>query len=408
MKTYQKPHTNMSNEKVKAGFADLVAFDEVEAQLSSVRQEYQGLRINGPADKDGYAIVRKAWQNLRDIRLSAEKLHKVLKADALAYGKACDARLRQIKDALTPMEDDFYEQWKAEDTRKEREAAEAIARAEAERKARIQSRENALYAIGMAWTGSAFASQLPGVSDISRAQVDGLDDDPFAAALTVLKAQVEVAQRQAAEEEARRVEAERKVQEEADRLEAQRAELERVQKELAEREAKVNATIESTRAAELAALGAIAYEYPADPLRQYDDDQWAEEVRQVKVLVDRRVAEEREAAARAEAEAKQRAEREAKDREEREARIAAEAAQKERERIAAEEQRKAEAEAERVRMLGDAGAIQKAISDLVLLENYCHSAELKSAVSAQGMAKALEHLHKAYAELKEVAKSIAA
>ena len=47
--------------------------------------------------------------------------------------------------------------------------------------------------------------------------------------------------------------------------------------------------------------------------------QWAEEVRQVKVLVDRRGFEEREAAARAEVEAKQRAERRGRASEEREA-----------------------------------------------------------------------------------------
>lgn len=355
---------------------DLAPFDAVEAQIGRYREQYQGLKINGPADKDGYKMVHAAWQELRNARLSAEKLHKELKADALKFGKACDARLAQIKDGIKPMEDDFYAQWKAEDTRKEREAEEARERAEQERKAKVEARESALYSLGMGWNGSAFAHRLQGVGAVSRAQVDGLDDAPFAELIDSLTAEVSEANRVAAEAEHARAEAERKAKEEAERIEAQRKEQEAKDRELKEREDRLNRQVETARENELIALGARPIEHPAIPFHAYSDAEWASEIEAAKMVVEARIAEEKAEAERREKEAKEHAEREAKERKEREQRIAAEAAQNERDRIEAERQRKAEEDAERIRQAGDAGYLEAMAAHL---EAMPWPAELKSA-----------------------------
>ena len=322
---------------------DLAPFDAVDAAIAKVKEQYAGLKINGPADKDGYKMVHGAWQHVRGIRLDAEKLHKALGEDAIKYKRALDARLRQVKEGLKPIEDDLYEQWKAEDTRKEREAEEARVRAAEEAKRRIEQRRSMLFSLGLTWNGAAYSHPLHGVPEIAETQVTGLDDGPFTALVAEIGEAVSVAK-------ARKAEAERKAKEEADRIAAAQAELDRKAKELAEQEAAMQARmaamqakVEEARTNEVAATGANGMEAPVKPYAQYGEADWTARIEVLKITVAARKEKEAEAAAKAE-----------EDRKAHEERIRAEAVEAERKRAEAAKEAEAKAEAERVARMSDA------------------------------------------------------
>ena len=363
---------------------DLAPFDAVAAKIEAIKKEYAGLKINGPADKDGYKMVHAAGQNLKDTRIGAEKLHKELKADALAYGRACDARLKQVVEALKPMEDDFYSQWKAEDTRKEREAAEAKAAAEAAIAARHEARKTSLFAIGLTWNGQNYSSALPDVPAVSEAQVTGLEDGPFDELLEVCTMAVAKAKAEQQRQQEAIAEQARKDKEERERHAAIAAENERKAAEIAAKERAINERVERSRENELLAIGLLPIEHPEIPFHAYTDEQWAMELQRAKAVVAERLQREKVAAERAEEERKAREQREAQDREAREKRIAEEAAQAERDRIEAEAKQRKEEEEERIRRAGDVGALKAVIAHL---EAMPWPTGLKSSIAKQTLAK---------------------
>jgi hypothetical protein len=365
---------------------DLAPFDAVEAEIAKVREEYRDLKINGPDDKDGYMIVRKAWQHLRDIRLNAEKLHKAISEDAKIFKQACDARLRQVKNGVEPMEEDFYAQWKAEDTRKEREKEEARLKAEQEAKARIEARKAVLYSLGMAWNGTAYVHSLPNVGTVTEAQVTGLNDEPFAEMVAHLGGYVSAAKEVAAKEAEARIEAQRIAKEEADKQAAIKAENDRKTKEIEAREAAMNAKVEEVRTNEIKAIGANGIEAPMRPYAIYTEEHWTEEIDRTKAKVAARLQ--------AEETAKQQAEMERVAREEK---IRAEAANTERMRLEKEAKDKAEAEQERLRQAGDKGVIENLRNCLQTTMELMESAEVSSAIAKHGLTKAQGHLSDAIA-----------
>lgn len=345
----------MSTEVQKQIMNGLAPFDKVDQQVVSLQEEYRDLKINGPDDRDGYEIVKNAWRHLREVRLGAEKLHRELKADALAYSKACDARLRQIKDGLTPMEDDFHAQWKAEDTRKEREAEEARVREAAERAAKWEARKKELFALGMTWNGQTYASRYPGIDEVSEAMVKEASDEVWSAKVEAITAKTDnarSAERKAKEEADRKAE-ELRAQEAA--LNAQREEQERKARELEAKQRELEAGTNEARLNELRAIGAVqGTDYRTCNSELHTVENWPGAIEAVKASVAARKERERiEADERAKADAERMA-RERKEQEAREKAIAEDAARKERERIEAERLAKQEAEQERMAKLGDA------------------------------------------------------
>ncbi len=353
--------------------ADLRALQDVLTPIVRLRTSIVRICKKG---REHANMVSRAW-------ITAEKHHV--------------AEVLKIEDQLTAYKDE----WNAA---KEREKAEE----EAEAKRIIQERYAALEAIGMTRRAATPDAPERYVIGMYAAPLEMIDtaDAPTWDAIVEKATSIANAQRKVEEEQRAREEAEAKARkEEAERLEAQRKEQERKEAELKAREDALNAQTNEARMNELLAIGGNAVDamviHTLHNLSAEEFTALKESVRGTAEAMRRRAEQEAQ-------EAKERAEREANERAEREQRIAAEAAQKERERITAEEQRKAEAEAERVRQLGDAGAIRKAINELVSVENYCHRAELKSAVAAQGMAKARQHINLAIAELNALAESIAA
>lgn len=371
---------------------DLAPFDAVEAEIAKVKEEYQGLKINGPDDKDGYKMVHSAWQHVRGIRLGAEKLHGAISEDAKVFKQACDARLRQVKNGLASMEEDFYAQWKAEDTRKEREKEEARLKAEQEAAQRIEARKGMLYSMGLTWNGAAYAHAL-NVGTISEGEVTGLDDGPFAEMVAEIGERLSEAKEVAAKQEAARLEAERIAKEEAAKqaaiaaenerrakeLEAQQAAMEaesqRKANEIAAREAAMNAKVEDARANELKAIGANGLEVPMRPYAQYTDEQWTAHIESSTTKVAARQKAEAEAAAKAEQERKWKEEE-----------IRAKAVADEQARVARAAKETEEIEAERLRQAGDKGAVEAILSGLTQLQEIISKVTLKSAKTKAKMA----------------------
>lgn len=386
---------------------DLAPFDAVEAEIAKVKEEYHGLKINGPEDKDGYKVVHSAWQHVRSIRLHAEKLHKQVSEDAKIFKQACDAKLRQVKDGLAPMEEDFYAQWKAEDTRKEREKEEARLKAEQEAAQRIEARKGMLYSMGLTWNGASYGHILPNSGTITEAEVTGLDDGPFAEMVAEIGERLSEAKEVAAKQEAARLEAERIAKEEAAKqaaiaaenerrakeLQAQQAamqaEAQRKASELAAREAAMNAKVEEVRTNEVKAIGAIGTEGPPRPYHLFTDMEWLADMEGLKHIVAARKKAEAEAAAKAE-----------QDRKANEEAIRAKAVADEQARAAKAEAEAKEAEAERLRQAGDKGAIEAILSGLTQLQDIIGKVTLKSNKTKAKMAHVAGFLDQAVKELK--------
>lgn len=190
-------------------------------------------------------MVSKAW-------IAAEKLH-------VAEVSKVEAKL-----------DAYKQEWKEAQER-------AKAEEEAEAKRIINERFAALEGLGMVRrVATADKPERYEVGDVS-VSIDTIETCDLARWEDV------VARATAAAQELRR-----QADERAQAEQAAREALEKRERDLAAREARANKVLDGERAAELDALGAVALERPADPLHQYDDEQWAEEVRQVRVLIERR------------------------------------------------------------------------------------------------------------------------
>ncbi len=115
---------------------ELAKFNITDAAIATMSKEYLLLNINGIDDKDGYDKVHAARMVVKGFRVGIDKTRKLLKADALAFGKAVDGEAKRITELLGRIEGHLSDQETAIDDEKERikrEKVEAI-RAEQERK----------------------------------------------------------------------------------------------------------------------------------------------------------------------------------------------------------------------------------------------------------------------------------
>ena len=80
--------------------ASLVVADRI-AEIS----KYKELRINGINDIAGYKAVFQALQDVKQDRIKIEKMRKALKQDALDYGRAVDAKAKEIQALIEPVEE---------------------------------------------------------------------------------------------------------------------------------------------------------------------------------------------------------------------------------------------------------------------------------------------------------------
>lgn len=362
--------TNMNAIEARIS-VDLAQFDPVEAQIAKLREEYKDLRINGHEDKDGRKMVHAAWQVLRDVRLGAEKLHKALKEDALKYTQALDARKRQVVGAVSPMEEQFYADWKAFDAAVENRKREEAERAERERVAKLEGRKQAMFAVGLGFNGTHYVSKFASVDTVNTAMLERGTDEQFDEVLDRIRQQIAdaMAAEQRAEEE--RQEAVRKAQEETRRLQEVAEAQTKREAELRAREEALRRSIAEARTNEAMSIGAQPGDIPAQ-VHELSEEQWASALNAIRATVqDRKEAEARRIAAEEAA------------RQEREARIAAEAAQRERERIEREAAEQKAAEEERLLRAGDVAQFEVLAQ---YLANTPWPKKLRSAASRETLA----------------------
>lgn len=214
--------------------ASLVVADRI-AEIS----KYKELRINGINDIAGYKAVFQALQDVKQDRIKIEKMRKALKQDALDYGRAVDAKAKEIQALIEPVEEHLKSEREKIDNEK--------ARIEQEKKnaAEIAACLDEAYA-----SNDQFDRQK---EEAARLEAQRLEQERKEAELAEKLAGIERKEREAqiareAEERARqnaeaeiqaaKREAAEAAERERQRIQAEQAEKERQEREKAEAEAK--------------------------------------------------------------------------------------------------------------------------------------------------------------------------
>lgn len=244
-----------------AGLTQVAEYNATAAALADLNARYKGV-VFDVATRDGMVAAVKGRAELRGYRTGLEKLRVELKAPALERSRLIDAEARRITAELSALEDPLDDLIKSEETRKERERAEAEEK-EQQRVAAINDRIMAIDSAPGRWVGKPSAEiegALECVRDIiieghfgefepraaaSKARAVATLEQLYEGAAAQEKTQAAERQRQAderAELDRLRAEgAERDRKAEADRIERERADaaardkLEKEQRESRER-----------------------------------------------------------------------------------------------------------------------------------------------------------------------------
>ena len=123
---------------------ELTKFDVVIPAVAELSKEFLPLKIASIDDTEGYAEVSKALRFVVSRRTAVEEKRKELKADSLAYGRAVDARAKEITEMLSPIELHL----KSEKDRIDEEKELIKKREEEEKLAVINNRSNTLIRLG--------------------------------------------------------------------------------------------------------------------------------------------------------------------------------------------------------------------------------------------------------------------
>jgi hypothetical protein len=123
---------------------ELTKFDVVVPAVAELSKEFLPLKISSIDDVEGYTEVSKALRFVVSKRTAVEDKRKELKADSLAYGRAVDARAKEITEMLSPIELHL----KSEKDRIDAEKEEIKKREEEAKLAVINERSNKLIRLG--------------------------------------------------------------------------------------------------------------------------------------------------------------------------------------------------------------------------------------------------------------------
>lgn len=208
-------------------------FHATELELANMATRYKGLKINGLADRAGFAVAHAARIELKDARILIDKTRKAETAEAQTYIKTCNAVAKYLTGIIAPAEDAldaeeavYNAEVEAEKNRKQAEAA-----------AKLQARIEELQKFGQPFT----LAELTMMTDTQYGFLRATAEDAFNAR-EALRIEAEAAlAKQKAEQEAK-AESERKAKEEAEA--AERA---RIAAQAAEN-AKAAAALEAERA----------------------------------------------------------------------------------------------------------------------------------------------------------------
>jgi hypothetical protein len=213
---------------IEAGFRDAFAV------VREVEAEARNLRVTSIEQRQEMKRARELRLELKNARVAAEKVRKVLKADALLMGRAIDGANNLLLAAVEPLERHLKEQ----EEYAERLAAELRARLLDERKEKL----------------APFAGVLPPVYGL-----DTMTDEEFGAVLENAKILAEAKAEREKREEAERIERGRIAFEEArKKAEAEEAERQRLRQEADMARAAADAARKSAEAERVAREAAEA------------------------------------------------------------------------------------------------------------------------------------------------------
>jgi chromosome segregation ATPase len=257
----------METEKEDVGLLP-VKFSLADARIAELETEYAGLTIAGVEDKDGYRDVHKARMVVKGYRVEVEKTRKLLKSDALEYGRKVDAEAKRLTALLAPIEDRLSE----EETRIDNEKREIAAAAEKARRDALDDRVRKANAVGM---------------EASVSELEAMSEEDFGLALQAAKvlaeekAKLEAQERAQREAEAREVaEARATLEAEQATLREQQATLEADRRKVEDAQAKQARESELQKAREEAAERAKAEAAAAETIRQAEAQRAAQEQRE--------------------------------------------------------------------------------------------------------------------------------
>jgi hypothetical protein len=83
---------------------ELKKFDSVIPAIDEYKAKFLPLKINGIEDEEGYKVVADGLKIIVGRRVAVENKRKELKADSLSFGRAVDARAKEITEMLSPIE----------------------------------------------------------------------------------------------------------------------------------------------------------------------------------------------------------------------------------------------------------------------------------------------------------------
>jgi hypothetical protein len=194
---------------------ELTKFDVVVPKIEELKAQCLPLTINGLDDVDGYKAVSDALKFVVKKRTSIEDKRKELKADSLAYGKAVDARAKEITQMLSPIEEHLREQ-------KEKVDAELLKieeQKEAHKQSVIKCRHNSLLNLGMLPIGNEYVNEKYGdYSTFPIINLETLSDEDFLEHIAILTKLYE-------QDEKKRIDEENKVAEEKAKFEQEQTKL---------------------------------------------------------------------------------------------------------------------------------------------------------------------------------------
>ena len=222
--------------------AELKKYNVADAHIAALKKKYAGLKVKDIKDKEGLVAVKTALSDVVSLRTGIDKKRLSLTGDYRKIVDAINGEAKRLTALLSEVE---------EPLRAEKDRAEALIKAEKERKARelqerLDARVEAIKAAGMVFDGSFYvigdtiSMDVNTIRDMKDADFDFLKAKVELEAERIRKAKEEEEQRKAAEEARLKAEREKLEQEMAelqrqkDEMARQREEMERQQRELTE------------------------------------------------------------------------------------------------------------------------------------------------------------------------------
>lgn len=241
---------------------EVAKFGNAETEIATLKQQYADMSIT---TKEDYELVKKAWNQVREVRTGIEKQKAAIKKDYIVIGKAIDAAEARLITLIKPLEDVLYGRWKQVDLDKEADKARKLKEEEDKLKARIQELVDA----GMALLDGWYC--LGDSMTVDVATVRGMPDDKYAAFLGKVTTTAARLKEQAQQETLRKQREKELEDANKQKLMEQKAALDKQQKELQDREKELErqrqAAAKVRRDNQLNAMKAMGYSYST-----YDDE----------------------------------------------------------------------------------------------------------------------------------------